>query len=344
MEPLSKHSIAFLTHLKQVADKALSNIPYQCTNIHFITGQPHYPEQINWIAPSIQSLLRSQRQWITLSATVNQGRQIQFHLSSPNKDTPKMRELLLERMQKCCAWLSMATAYASNECSSTMHVHMYFLNLKKTLPTRKGATIDTEHANTAFTTSCQADTSIILYREEEWFKVFIHETFHNLGLDFSAQNIKPVQQSLMRRFKIRSEMRIYETYCEVWADILNVLFTQGANWMRALQEEREFSCKQAGKIFQHFGLTYSELGTTKATAAFNENTEVFCYFIMRSLWMWNLNRFLEWCLEHNHGSLRFRGNVAAFVNHMGQNPTQEYLEAVRPIVSKNLSLRMTAHG
>jgi hypothetical protein len=241
------------------------------------------------------------------------------------------------------SWLEIAANYAKADCATHLSIYLYLTPFRKNIG-EEGVPMDIMQINTASTNSCMAENAILIFRMEEWFKVFIHETFHNLGLDFSAQNIKPVQQSLMRLFKIRSEMRIYETYCEVWADILNVLFTQDANWIRALQEEREFSFKQAGKIFQHFGLTYSELGTTKATTAFNENTEVFCYFIMRSLWMWNLNRFLEWCLEHNRGSLRFRGNVAAFVNHMGQNPTQEYLEAVRPIVSKNLSLRMTAHG
>ncbi len=346
MEPLNRRSIAFLTHLKKVADKALSKIPFSLSNLRFSSGQPNFPEQINWLAPPIKSLLQTQRQWTTLECGINTGRQIFFHLSSPHRDTPKLREKLVNRVQKCCAWLSMATAYAESRCSENMHIYMFFTDAKKMLPIKKGLTIDTEHANTAFTTSCQTDTSILLYREEEWFKVFIHETFHNLGLDFSSQNITPVKKALVQHYKIRSDMRIYESYCEVWADILNVLFTRDQDWIQAIEAERQYSLKQAGKIFQHFGLTYADLGTTKATSAFNENTEIFCYFVVRSLWMWGLNRFLTWCLTYNHGSLRFQGDVKQFVQHMifAQNPTQAYLHAIRPLAQASRSLRMTLYG
>ena len=48
--------------------------------------------------------------------------------------------------------------------------------------------IDQIHVNTGFTTTCPVDSEIVIFREEEWFKVFIHETFHNFALDFSDMN------------------------------------------------------------------------------------------------------------------------------------------------------------
>jgi len=348
MEPLNKPATEFLTHLKQVADKALSKIPYNLTTMHYSSGKPNFPEQFQWLAPNIQTMLRSLRQWTTFECviSVDVKREVHFYLSSPHKDTPKIRKILYDRVQKCCAWLAMATAYAPRKCSQNMNVYMFFTDAKKMLPSRHKTTIDTEHANTAFTTSCSEETSIILYREEEWFKVFIHETFHNLGLDFSAQNIRNLQQSLMQHFKIRSEMRIYETYCEVWADILNILFTQ-ADWQTALINERNFAFKQAAKVFNHFDLTYADLGTTKATSHFNENTEVFCYFVLRSLWMWHLNRFLQWCLTHNNGSLQFSGTPTQFARHMilDITPSSDFLNAVQPKHGNvTRCLRMTMYG
>ena len=62
---------------------------------------------------------------------------------------------------------------------------MYLTPHKKKLPKQYNL-IDREHANTAFTTSCQTETEICIFREEEWFKTFIHETFHNMGMDFTA--------------------------------------------------------------------------------------------------------------------------------------------------------------
>lgn len=348
MEPLSNNATAFLTHLKKVADKALSKIPYHLDEQRYASGKPNFPEQISLLAPTMQSLLRSQRQWTTFECTVNVdvGRQVRFHMSSPHKDTSNMRQILLNRVQQCCAWLAMANAYAPHRCSRNMRIYMYFTDAKKMLPTKRGAPIDTEHANTAFTSSCATDTSIILYREEEWFKVFIHETFHNLGLDFSAQNINNLQQSLMRHFKIRSEMRIYETYCEMWADILNILFTR-PDWTFALTVERNHSFKQAAKIFKHYNLRYQDLGSTKTMENFNENTEIFCYFVLRSLWMWNLNRFLLWCFKHNNGSLHFAGAPTQFAKHMILDvvPSAAYLDAVDPAqADASRTLRMTFYG
>ena len=346
MEALSKKSTVYLTHLKQVVTKALSKIPYNLTDMRYLTGQPKYPEQFSWLAPNMQSLLRSLRQWITFECTANVGRQIHFHLSSPHKDTPQLRKKLYDRVQQCCAWLVMADAYAPARCSTSMHIYMYFTDAKKMLPNKKGDVIDIEHANTAFTTSCSTNTSIIIFREEEWFKVFIHETFHNLGLDFSSQNINNLQKSLAQHFKIRSEMRVYETYCETWANLLNVLFTQN-NWQMALENERRHSLLQAAKVFKHFNMSFNDLKTTKATDNFNENTEVFCYFILRSLWMWNLNRFLEWCLTNNNGSLQFTGSVNEFVRHMVINisVSSDYIAAVAPEnATNNKSLRMTLYG
>jgi hypothetical protein len=65
---------------------------------------------------------------------------------------------------------------------------LYFTNYLKILPPANGSIIDQEHANTAFTTSCKTNTEINLFREEEWFKVLVHETFHCMGLDFSSED------------------------------------------------------------------------------------------------------------------------------------------------------------
>ena len=65
-------------------------------------------------------------------------------------------------------------------------------------------------------------SKIVIYRDEEWFKVLIHELFHNLDLDFSTMNISKIRQKLLYKFEIKSKYNIYETYCEIWARILNI--------------------------------------------------------------------------------------------------------------------------
>ena len=57
---------------------------------------------------------------------------------------------------------------------------------------------------------------------ELWFKVLIHELFHNLNLDFSTANISKSVKKLKSYCKLDSDYYIFETYCEIWGRILNV--------------------------------------------------------------------------------------------------------------------------
>ncbi len=54
----------------------------------------------------------------------------------------------------------------------------------------------------------------MIFRKKEWFKVFIHEAFHNFGLDFSNMNLSQVQQRFRQWFPISSKFNIYEGFTE----------------------------------------------------------------------------------------------------------------------------------
>ena len=117
-------------------------------------------------------------------------------------------------------WLSIAGKYAVGNCSKTINIDIYLTPFKKELPKIKKI-LDSENANTAFTYSnCGETGQIIIYRKEEWFKVLIHETFHNLNLDFSGLDITNSQTKMAKNIKIQSDFAIAEIYCETWARIL----------------------------------------------------------------------------------------------------------------------------
>ena len=64
-------------------------------------------------------------------------------------------------------------------------IHLFMTDFKKEIPKSTVDVIDVMNVNSGLSDVCQRDSEIIIYRKEEWFKVFIHETFHSLGLDFS---------------------------------------------------------------------------------------------------------------------------------------------------------------
>ena len=121
-------------------------------------------------------------------------------------------------------WLYILNQYSSKECAKSLVIYLYFTSLEKKLPQSKIYILDEININTAFTTTCPKDSEIVVFRKEEWFKVFIHETFHNFGLDFSDMNNNEVNNCILNIFKVDSDVNLYESYSEFWAEIINATF------------------------------------------------------------------------------------------------------------------------
>jgi hypothetical protein len=54
--------------------------------------------------------------------------------------------------------------------------------------------------------------------------VLIHETMHNYGLDFSTLDITMANKKLHSIFSVQTDIKIFESYCETWARVMNVFF------------------------------------------------------------------------------------------------------------------------
>ena len=154
-------------------------------------------------------------------------RTIKVHMSFFDTITALSKGKMIKMIYQ---WLTIATTNLRNSCSQHLTIYLYMTDFSKYLPTEKSEDIKIQHVNSAYTTSGQVKTDIIIYRKEEWFKVFVHETFHCLGLDFShlshtsdISNI--VSNSLSSAFVFAPfDYKLYEAYCETWARIINSVF------------------------------------------------------------------------------------------------------------------------
>jgi hypothetical protein len=123
-------------------------------------------------------------------------------------------------------------------------------------------------------------------------------------LDFAGSKTNLSQ--IFQIFKINSEFKLYETYTELLAELMNIIFIDVASGKpfnkirleKYIQIERKFSLMQSAKILNHFGITYSDILTGKAKEKYKEDTEVFCYFILKTLLLYNCNDFIEWFDNH----------------------------------------------
>jgi hypothetical protein len=257
----------------------------------------------------------------------------------------KIYHMLDRSVIKMYIWLYVLSHMAPVECSRELTVYWYATAHKKKLPER-GA-MDQQHANTGFTQACPTGSNAIyLYRYEEWFKVFIHESFHSFGLDFA--NMPEKTENLFAIFPVNCDLRFYESYTETWAEIIYMLFTSFVRvyekggkrgtqkktrttpFETMMENERKFSIFQKVKILRHHHLTYRELCEGKVKYA--ENTPVFSYYILKSIFMYHYNDFIEWCMKKNRGTFVFKKtqlNVESLIDFVrSKYKEDEYMKSV----------------
>jgi hypothetical protein len=246
--------------------------------------------------------------------------------------TNLMDEIIQEYIKKVYMLLYIVYTYANKDCSKNLNIYLYLTDLKKVLPTHTKV-LKEENVNTAFTTSCKPHAEIVLFRQEEWFKVLIHECFHCNGLDFSTADTSDCDKTILYIFPVSADVRLYETYCEMWGEMINVLFISYfsisnsikikenrdiyihkivSKGEKLLHHERMFSMFQSSKILHFFGIDYKQLYDKQDMNSHNvrqikykEETSVLSYYILKNIYIFFMNEFVEWCVENNKDS---RGN------------------------------------
>ena len=222
-------------------------------------------------------------------------------------------------------WLHMTSLHST--CIESLDIYVYLTPFKKELPQNKSEVIGPIHANTGYTYRCEKKNEIVIYREEEWFKVFIHETMHAFGNDFDIDTLDNDNNSMKHLKKIFSlpqdiEIRMSETYSEIWARIMNVAFQTyfknppslesrsvkefKKNFEFYLNLESVFSLYQCIKILDFMGVNYqvligdSDHSKKMMRSFYRENTNVFAYYVLTSILLHNNgNDFFSWCVKIN---------------------------------------------
>lgn len=231
-------------------------------------------------------------------------------------------------------WLFILNKYSSKKCSENVVIYLYFTSLKKTFPKTNLEILDEINVNTAFTTTCPKDSEIVVFRKEEWFKVLIHETFHNFGLDFSDMNTSDSTDFILSILKVDSQVNLYESYTETWAEIINVSFCSFftiknknnfedfiSNFGSLINLERMYSYFQMVKILQFMGLTYKDLYSTTSVSKslrdtmYKEKTNVLSYYVLKTILLNNYQNFLTWCKLNNTNFLQFRRNETSQISY-----------------------------
>ena len=225
-------------------------------------------------------------------------------------------------------WLYIIVQYSSIKCATNITIFIYHIALTKQLPKTGDVILNQSHVNTAFTRTCPINSEIIIFRKEEWFKVFIHETFHNFGLDFSNMKNADCHSKILDIFPVKSEVNLFEAYAEYWARTINVLFCSFHNMTHKhniadflinaeflMNYERIYSFFQMVKVLDYMNMSYATLYDISVHSSmvrqkqYNENTSVLAYYVITLILINNYQDFLLWCNDNNTSLFQFNQTI-----------------------------------
>jgi hypothetical protein len=315
----------YLTQLKK-------NGNYFTFNIKKIVNENQITRPKNFNFNSFPILVRKHIDHLSMSELTYTfslfDRSIKIHFVTDDLNVELSLDTYHKYVDTMIMWLYILNQYGSKTCSNTLIVYLYFTSLEKKLPNSNICVLDEINVNTAFTTTCPKDSEIVVFRKEEWFKVFIHETFHNFGLDFSDMNNNEAHECILKIFKINSDVNLYESYTEFWAEIINALFcsffsikdkTNVEEFLEYseyfINFERTYSFFQMIKILNFMGVTYNDLYSNTYNSKimrdklYKEKTNVFSYYVIKCILMNNYQHFLSWCKKHNLYLLQFKKTI-----------------------------------
>ena len=331
----TKKTLSFLSLFYSHFQKAEEYIKKHPIQIKRINNIP-YPQTFSSDSIEKDILIKiKQLKYIYVYQTKLFNREIIVYFVSP---TQKSFE---KEIKFILTWLYILHIYSPKLCVHKLTLYLYFTNLIKQLPSHKSIVLDKCHINTAFTYTCPGDAEIVLYRKEEWMKVFIHETFHTFGLDFSSMSQDSIPSFIHSHFRIQISPCLYESYTEFWGEIIHMLFLSYSfhpenktlfiqSFYNILNIEINHTLLQVNKIFHHMNLHYLHFLNKSLTIQYKENTPVFSYYIIKSILLFHFNDFIGWCGENNSN------NIICFTKN---NITlQNYLFFIKKYYKKQLFL------
>jgi hypothetical protein len=290
-----------------------------------IQSQVPYPESMSdkYLSREMREFIKnSSKKILSFECKINK-RNIFLHFVLFKNHSCEAASYYKTYANRVFMWLHMVSLKSS--CVESLNIYIYLTPFKKELPENKSEVIGPIHANTGYTYRCEKKNEIVIYRQEEWFKVFIHETMHTFGNDFETDfDHDHIDNAFIKKiFSLPKgvDIRLSETYSEIWARIMNVAFQTyfknppslesktakqfKKNFEFYLQLESVFSLYQCIKVLDFMGVNYrlmvsDSAHSKKMTEAFyRENTNVFAYYVLTSVLLHSHDEFFTWCVKRN---------------------------------------------
>lgn len=177
---------------------------------------------------------------------------------------------------------------------------LYLSPAKKEFP-QKGLTITENNVNSGDTTLFNYPL-VRIFREEEMFKVLIHECIHAARLEiifYKLKNQNMDKVNIISNNKLTDKLKFNEIITEVFAEIINcILYSiiNKCNMKNVMNNELAFGFIQSAKIFNHFNFT--SIGDfindrNKDLKKIKQTTAAFEYHVLKTILFYKREEFFD---------------------------------------------------
>ena len=212
-------------------------------------------------------------------------------------------------VEKMLLIVQVIIALSNNESRQGQHVTFFLTPFKKKLDINSSNILGAKNANSGFTYTNQKNNAIIIYRKEEFFKVFIHESIHYYGVDKALH--KPLSDPIhydkfINLFNINKKdiksIGLNESITEFWAFMMLLCIIsydrsiQLNNFINKFENYYKIELVhiifQLVKILSYNNLTYTQL-LGKTNSKYRETTHIFSYYIIKTMLVYNHSNLLR---------------------------------------------------
>jgi hypothetical protein len=186
-------------------------------------------------------------------------------------------------------------------------ITIYYIDNNKMLPSdSRDKVLGKDVINSAF----KNNNDIVIYRNEELFKLLTHELIHYYDIDSFVKEDTRTSVALLKIYNIEKQknqdLKVYEAYTEAIATVLNIIFSIKTLNVDILYKELVFSLTQNAKIFNYFGIKDSKdiYRKPRQPELFKQNTAAFEYHYLKAKFVLNFNHLLE-LINRNRPSQKF---------------------------------------
>tara|TARA_Y100000389_G_scaffold201302_1_gene243682 strand:- start:981 stop:2081 length:1101 start_codon:yes stop_codon:yes gene_type:complete len=189
-----------------------------------------------------------------------------------------------------------------------MKIDLYLTELKKTLPKISGSCVKKEHTKSGYS-KFDNNIYICIYRKEEWFKSIVQELFFAFTIDLETNNIN-YKNILKNNIYVKDDFIITNSIIDFFSRLFNIsvfLYFEKSvtkleefkiEYKKMMLKEKKFSIIQTQKIFNHFGISYSDIIKKEneeiLMSKYKDESDLLTYFLITSIMFIHFHRLIQW--------------------------------------------------